>query len=451
MSTPEPAKKRRASNGGHRTSHSFSSRRPHSRANSQALADSSEDEGSFATSPPSRRPSQSRSESISNAEPSAGRRSRAASAASRKRGNSSASRLDSPEKQKKVSGGGVAGWASSAVDSVRGKNKQDKDKDKDNFASLQDETGERGSLEKEESVRKSPIIKVPSMPSIMRRRSKSKVTEASPKISSKILKPPSMHNRRTVRALYDFSGSPDADELAFKAGDHIVVLSEVLDGWWMGELNGRKGLFPTSYTEGSLSKPTPKSRTAELPKDDERYETSDMDDYTSKKPLTPAETHSSPFFSGIIPPDTASEDEIGKHRFSIASDDTSISDTRPMIRRTPTDSSAISSTSSLGLGASSTSISRKAPPPPPPRRPTLSIGAGSAPPLPSRRPTSSLGSADTVSLTPPSSVNNHDMMTYDASPFDSVADLSVGCNDFVQAPFKHRGVCGNCMQVHEIA
>lgn len=56
-----------------------------------------------------------------------------------------------------------------------------------------------------------------------------------------------------VKALYDFNGS--SDELSFKAGEEIVVVNEVLDDWWMGEIDGRQGLFPTSYTEiiGSTS------------------------------------------------------------------------------------------------------------------------------------------------------------------------------------------------------
>jgi len=39
------------------------------------------------------------------------------------------------------------------------------------------------------------------------------------------------------------------DELSFKAGTEIAVLNEVLDDWWMGEVDGQTGLFPTSYVE----------------------------------------------------------------------------------------------------------------------------------------------------------------------------------------------------------
>ncbi|KAH9068103.1 hypothetical protein EDB83DRAFT_2314902 [Lactarius deliciosus] len=53
--------------------------------------------------------------------------------------------------------------------------------------------------------------------------------------------------RQVVRAVSDYLGS--ADELSFNTGDEIVVIGEVIDGWMMGQLGGKKGLFPTVYTE----------------------------------------------------------------------------------------------------------------------------------------------------------------------------------------------------------
>jgi SWI/SNF-related matrix-associated actin-dependent regulator of chromatin subfamily D len=50
-----------------------------------------------------------------------------------------------------------------------------------------------------------------------------------------------------VRAVSDYLGS--SDELSFRVGDEIVVIGEVIDGWMMGQLDGKKGLFPTVYTE----------------------------------------------------------------------------------------------------------------------------------------------------------------------------------------------------------
>ncbi|KIO26365.1 hypothetical protein M407DRAFT_7859 [Tulasnella calospora MUT 4182] len=49
--------------------------------------------------------------------------------------------------------------------------------------------------------------------------------------------------KKLVRALYDYSGG--GDELGFKTGDEIILLSEVSDGWWEGELDGRKAREPS--------------------------------------------------------------------------------------------------------------------------------------------------------------------------------------------------------------
>ncbi|KAL6070720.1 Mitogen-activated protein kinase kinase kinase mlk-1 [Balamuthia mandrillaris] len=50
-------------------------------------------------------------------------------------------------------------------------------------------------------------------------------------------------------ALYDFAAETE-DELPFKTGDVIkLVECEDLAAWWQGELNGKVGLFPSSYVE----------------------------------------------------------------------------------------------------------------------------------------------------------------------------------------------------------
>jgi hypothetical protein len=53
--------------------------------------------------------------------------------------------------------------------------------------------------------------------------------------------------QKVVRAVKDHFGT--ADELSFRTGDEIVVIGEVVDGWMMGQLGDKKGLFPTAYTE----------------------------------------------------------------------------------------------------------------------------------------------------------------------------------------------------------
>lgn len=52
-----------------------------------------------------------------------------------------------------------------------------------------------------------------------------------------------------VLALHDFTPSDGhATCLAFKAGDIIHVLNRDNTGWWDGELNGKRGWFPSNYT-----------------------------------------------------------------------------------------------------------------------------------------------------------------------------------------------------------
>lgn len=48
--------------------------------------------------------------------------------------------------------------------------------------------------------------------------------------------------------LYAFNGS-SADELSAKVGDVVNVYEKRPDQWWVGELNGRKGIFPGNYAE----------------------------------------------------------------------------------------------------------------------------------------------------------------------------------------------------------
>jgi len=51
-----------------------------------------------------------------------------------------------------------------------------------------------------------------------------------------------------ARAIYSYeAGEPD--ELSFQGGDLIKVLGQHESGWWTGELNGTRGLFPENYVE----------------------------------------------------------------------------------------------------------------------------------------------------------------------------------------------------------
>ena len=50
-----------------------------------------------------------------------------------------------------------------------------------------------------------------------------------------------------AKALYPFQGQ-DASELTFQFNEEIVVLRQGGE-WWEGELNGRRGLFPSNYVK----------------------------------------------------------------------------------------------------------------------------------------------------------------------------------------------------------
>jgi len=50
------------------------------------------------------------------------------------------------------------------------------------------------------------------------------------------------------KALYPYEPQ-DAAELPLKEGDDIIIYEKNEDGWWFGEANGVKGLFPSNYVE----------------------------------------------------------------------------------------------------------------------------------------------------------------------------------------------------------
>ncbi|KAJ7306999.1 hypothetical protein DFH08DRAFT_900973 [Mycena albidolilacea] len=456
--TPFPSQSY-AKNTGSVRSHksSKSERQPPSRRTSEES--SSDDEG-VSSRPSSRPPSRSSRPP-----------SRPSSRASRKRSDSTGTAGGGGDK-----GGGrrlsVAGWAAGAVGSVtgRGKNKA--------FTSLADEA-DRDSGHGESDNGSGGGGGGGVLHSITRRKSGStnnhgggggggeKSSGTTPKLPTRILKPPSQAQRKVVRALYDFSGS--SDELAFKTGDTIVVVNEVLDGWWMGELNGRQGLFPTPYTEVLPDRPQLPSRAGlssgsnnshERDSDDSRDmyngRSDDEDDEDEDaahhygRPVTAA----SPFYGG--PSDAASimssvadEDDDERNLLSssvhrIAPSSASASAPPPMARR-----STMSELLSAGAGAQS----KKAPPPPPPRRATNGGSVHASPMIPERplRPPSRGTPASSSS----GSISRNGG-GYDRSPFDSATELKTspvgasesGCTEFKQNPFKPKGMCSNCFEFH---
>lgn len=51
-----------------------------------------------------------------------------------------------------------------------------------------------------------------------------------------------------VVAVFDYIGTRD-DELSFKEDDLIYVFKKNEDGWWEGEMGGRRGLFPGNHVQ----------------------------------------------------------------------------------------------------------------------------------------------------------------------------------------------------------
>lgn len=54
-------------------------------------------------------------------------------------------------------------------------------------------------------------------------------------------------NLRTAVAMYDFETN-NPDELPFKRGD-IITIHQETGQWWLGEINGRRGLIPANYVQ----------------------------------------------------------------------------------------------------------------------------------------------------------------------------------------------------------
>jgi len=406
----------------------------------------------------------------------------------------------------------VAGWASNAVDSVTG-SKSKKSKDKESFATLDDElgaqrVGETGSLSKGSSFRG------------LSRRTSSKSKENLPMASSidtgsmtlsKILKPPSLQDRKVVRALYDFTGS--SDELSFRAGNEIVVVNEVLDDWWLGEVDGRTGLFPTSYTEPvdnkQLAVPAVKGNAV----DSDNYLTSDADD-DRELGAAPMSANKTPTFFGSFHDHNndsesftdVTEDEreptvtvpgLATPQKTWADHDDDWFTEKPQAQvqnkpaaqphsTTPKQRSVLGSLKLLDpaqqplinrsisepLPPSPTLTQKssppKVPPPPPPRRIPSSKPA-QTPPIPMRKlpgsvaasisaggtsgssSSASMLSSSTSSLSGRPRADSSTGQTYDRSPFESAVELELQgtkCDSFRQNPFKPTGMCSNCREFH---
>jgi hypothetical protein len=411
------------------------SKRPITPSKLSAYGDSSDSEDAEAT--PNRRPSFHRKKSDASTKAP----SRPASRSSRKRSDSSATTPG----DKETTGTKLAGWASA----VTGRGKK-----KEKFAALKDgDSSDDGG---------GPLRRSLSSQSTSSKTKSKEGLAASPKVPTRILKPPALRDRKVVRAIDDFNGS--VDELDFKAGDEILVVNEVLDGWWMGELDGKKGLFPTSHTEVipvASSRLLHQQQRSSLSLDGDGYVTSDFED-VHLKPVQHAPTDVNVFYGHV---DDASIMSSGAEEESspgfMPSTWPASPHPPPIPRRVTTDTEFNSS-----------SPGKRGPPPPPPRRSGNSY-LSATPPIPPRRQSPSSLSTSTLANTgdispfestsdleqhsAPQDVNSKDLDSLSiptssgegASPFESAIDLTeVNCNQFEQNPFKPPGMCSNCFHLH---
>ncbi|EIW74787.1 BAR-domain-containing protein [Coniophora puteana RWD-64-598 SS2] len=400
--------------------------------------------------PHSRRPSESKTTMSS----------RPTSRASRKRSDSAATAGAAEKASKRMS---VAGWASSAVSSVTGRGR----KEGSNFAALKDKAG--GDSDDDESDKEGSGTRPPSSRSMAKK--SPMLSSSSPRVPPRRSKPPSPTGR-VVKTLYDFSGT--ADELPFKAGEEIVVLSEPSEDWWLGQnASGRKGLFPTNYVE-STSAPSshmPRSSSGVPYPDDESED--DVGKYIGQKPVgVGAAEGASAYLNGF---DSASAiSSLADHNeeehlvpFKGSDDDVHL----PGRHDSPSGSysgsgSSVSGQASGpgpgpgGLGASLSRLrahsdmgtKRPAPPRPPPRKSTTNLLNAAPPLVPERRSPAPQGSSALLQPHPNgaalSAAGSRSSPGKDVSPFDSLMDISMQCTTFKQHPGEPIGFCGNCFRMH---
>jgi SWI/SNF-related matrix-associated actin-dependent regulator of chromatin subfamily D len=277
-----------------------------------------------------------------------------------------------------------------------------------------------------------------------------------------------------VRAVSDYLGS--SDELSFRIGDEIVVLGEVIDGWMMGQLDGKKGLFPTVYTESitaasnrTVSKP-PAAPTPPLHRRKSSSKAGSIMDSPSGSRQSLVE------IVAPIPPrpysraaqaqaaDTSGDDNDASHPFgdhnattqdtdqehgapvsaalgggygfsydseSLAESaaDESEHEKSSLVRRRASDDDGFVNHRTNNNNDNSGSVPpKKVPPPLPRRQPEVRKAPPPPPPPPPRRP---------------------DVRASPQPPVYGLQDSQTGdCVDFVQAVGRATGMCTNCQRMH---
>lgn len=117
----------------------------------------------------------------------------------------------------------------------------------DSFAVVQSDDGSGWTLIRKhdgsEGLVPTSYIEIPTAtPDVTRSPGKKKGPAVAPRRGAKRI--------QYVQALYDYQADGD-DEISISAGDKIALVQDDIDGsgWTQGELNGKTGMFPTSYVQ----------------------------------------------------------------------------------------------------------------------------------------------------------------------------------------------------------
>ncbi|WWC96074.1 hypothetical protein V866_002941 [Kwoniella sp. B9012] len=280
-------------------------------------------------------------------------------------------------------------------------------------------------------------------------------------------------NAHYVKALYDYHGNA-SDELDLTIGQVIEVKTKVSDDWWIGECDGRSGLFPKSYTEDY----TPSPQTAvPPPMPTRRMLPPDSSSGQRNMPPPPASSTISNKRNNLPPSPvmgyTESESELESDVYGFSD-----------AEHNQTASLAAEAHPVAIARERSNTIGKKGPPPPPPqsRRSAssnnlLNIGATSSsahltPPQPifGRQRSGTATSASTKISSPfagsedDEDYHDHDhdhnttvsngLSSMHISPQASHGEVNAGqcgicgCEDFTQNVFKSKGTCSTCFHAH---
>ncbi|KAF9235921.1 hypothetical protein BU15DRAFT_64466 [Melanogaster broomeanus] len=335
-----------------------------------------------------------------------------------------------------------------SVSSIVGRGK----KDRENFAALLNDDEEKADTDPPNFTRS------PSLRSLSRKSPKVKAADLSvespSRTTGRILKPPSQQEKKLVKALYDFNSS--SDELPFKAGDEITVIHEVLDDWWLGMLkDGRKGLFPTTYTE-PVSRPLTSSNFRSSPLEPEHINdlSDDIHHRTCSNDVTD-DDESIHNYMRMEPPNSATSfgfdvqsmtsavevDEEERHLMPIKQADSPQAPRWDLVPILPP---------SLSGKRTSPEVTRRGL-----RHPLRLVGRRPLSHHPSPYPNvllSKIARRQTIHRLHPDTRPQHCLSSsslgQDVSPFDSLVDMSPNCTSFEQHPRESRGLCKNCFRMH---